>query len=247
MKKILIGLAIFAVGIGGVVVASGGLATAMTSKEATSNGAADYQNYDLRRIVIGLDLSASNPLVDDERYARKVAKRIGKDVGTMKFRSEIMIRTFGAYDPSNNPFAYDAVVSARNRPESLKKDVVAFVSSVPGLIDKGVLESQNSTNILAFLENVSEDLDCRDDYKEMPTTVILVTDGVEDSEYANLSHSRGKLPLPDGKIFYRCYELQILGIGRGIGGPKETRRLRDVWAVWSKAAGFKHFTALNDW
>jgi len=194
------------------------------------------------RLIVGLDLSASNPLVLDNRYAHKAALRVGGVVSELAYRSEYSIRTFGAYDSANNPFTFDAIVSVRNEAEALKNDTVTFISNVPLLVQQSKLVTQNMTNILAFLEELSLNVNC----KEMPTTVILVTDGVEDSEYVRLVHRNAKLPRPK-KIFKGCYELQILGIGRGVDSPTETKRLRKEWASWAKRAGFQEFNAYNDW
>jgi hypothetical protein len=195
------------------------------------------------RLIVGLDLSASNPLVLDNLYASKAARRVGESVGELPYRSEYSMRTFGAYDGSMNAFTYDAVVSVRNEPEALKNDTITFISNVPLLVQQGKLITQNMTNILAFLEELSLNVDCR----QMPTTVILVTDGIEDSEYVRLIHQNAELPMPEKKIFRSCKELRILGLGRGLKSPKETKRLRTEWAAWAKKAGFKKFNGLNDW
>lgn len=194
------------------------------------------------RLIVGLDLSASNPLVLDNRYAHKAAQRVGEVVSELAYRSEYSIRTFGAYDSANNPFMFDAIVSVNNEAEALKNDTITFISSVPLLVQQGKLETQNMTNILAFLEELALNVDC----KQMPTTVILVTDGVEDSEYVRLIHRDAHLPKTK-EIFMGCYELQILGIGRGVDSPSETKRLREEWKKWSKRAGFQKFTSFNDW
>ena len=108
---------------------------------------------------------------------------------------------------------------------------------------QGKWRTQNHTNILAFLDNVSQSIGCA----KLPTTVILATDGLEDSEYARLKSSAAHLPAPEGKPFSGCVELQMLGIGQGTKSPKETVRLRQEWSRWAKAAGFKQFQGLNDW
>jgi hypothetical protein len=159
-----------------------------------------------RRMIIGLDLSASNPLVLDAAYAQKVGRRVGKEIESLEFRSEMRLRTFGAYGASNNPIAFDAIVSTKARPEVLARDVNTFISNIPNLVKRGELKTQNYTNILAFLEELAIELDC----KELPTQIILVTDGIEDSEYVRLIHRDAKLPRTK-KIFKGCYELQILG------------------------------------
>ena len=81
----------------------------------------------------------------------------------------------------------------------------------------------------------------------MPTTVILASDGIEDSEYARLDREDSRLPLPDGHPFRGCAELQILGVGQGTRSPSETMRLRAQWGRWAEQAGFSRFLGLNDW
>lgn len=195
-----------------------------------------------RRLIVGLDLSASNPLVDDTSYARKAGSRISGEFEDLAFRSEVRIRTFGAYDSSSNPFSFDATVSTRQRADVLAREMNTFISNIPLLVRSGRLKTQPYTNILAFLEELSLNVDC----SNLPTQIILVTDGVEDSEYVRLKYRDAVLPKPK-KIFRGCYELQILGIGRGIDSVTETNRIREEWKKWAKRAGFLTFSAVNDW
>ncbi len=195
------------------------------------------------RLVIGLDLSKSNPLIADPRFAAKVGARVADRIRTLGFASEVHVRTFGSYDGGANDFHYDAVLSVRERPERVAADVERLIAGTPLLIARGRWQAQDWTNILAFLDNVSHSVGCGG----MPTTVILASDGVEDSEYARLEHRRAHLPPPDGAPFAGCAELQILGLGQGMRSPSETVRLREEWARWAGAAGFARFAGLNDW
>jgi hypothetical protein len=102
---------------------------------------------------------------------------------------------------------------------------------------------QNSTNIVPFLMNIARSVDCR----AMPVHVILATDGVEDSQVANLARRTATLPAPQSAPFPGCEELMILGIGRGLNSPGDTERLIGEWQYWSQAAGFRTFVGLNDW
>ncbi len=114
---------------------------------------------------------------------------------------------------------------------------------MPKLVHEGKLHSQGSTNIVAFLENMAATTDCR----AQPATVVLASDGIEDSRLANLSHGGGQLPMPSRAIFAGCDQLVILGLAQGMNDPRQTQRLRDEWQAWAQAAGFKSFTGLNDW
>ena len=81
----------------------------------------------------------------------------------------------------------------------------------------------------------------------MPTTIILATDGIEDSQYARLDDPSDHLPDAQGRPFAGCSELQILGIGEGTRSPIKTARLRSEWTRWAHEAGFARFEGLNDW
>jgi hypothetical protein len=196
-----------------------------------------------QRVVIGLDLSKSNPLIDNSEFAAKVGARAADEIRGLGFASEVHVRTFGNYDASSNNFHYDAVLSVRNRPDHVADEVQRLIAAVPDLVKSGRLHAQGRTNILAFMDNVSQSIGC----SEMPTTVILASDGIEDSEYARLEHASAHLPDPDGKSFAGCAELQILGIGEGTNSPSETVRLRAEWTRWAHGAGFTRFQGLNDW
>jgi hypothetical protein len=196
-----------------------------------------------RRIIIGLDISKSNPLVDDPAFAAKVGARIANIVRGLGFASEVHVRTFGSYDASSNNFYYDALISTRNRPEHAGAEIQKLISGTPQLVKSGKWKSQTRTNILAFLDNISQSIGCRG----LPTTVILASDGVEDSEYVRLQKRGAMLPAPSGKPFRGCEEMQILGIGQGMDSPITTTRLRAEWLRWAISAGFGRFIGLNDW
>jgi len=196
-----------------------------------------------RRIIIGLDISKSNPLVDNTAFADKVAVRISNIVKGLGMASEVHVRTFGSYDASSNNFYYDARISARNRPEVVAMEIHKLIAGTPLLVKSGKWVSQSNTNILAFLDNVSQSIGCAG----MPTTVVLASDGIEDSEYVRLQKTGAHLPPPANRPFKGCAEMQILGLGQGTKSPIVTTRLRTEWTGWAAAAGFAHFTGLNDW
>jgi hypothetical protein len=220
----------------------GGGALAMRMAEAPQ---ADVESAVLhpQRIVIGLDLSRSNPLIADPAFAARVSARIAGIVRNLGFASEVHVRTFGNYDATSNNFAYDVVLSVRNRPENVAAEVQRLVAGTPLLVRTGKWRAQENTNILAFLDNVSHSIGCTG----VPTTIILASDGLEDSDYARLIHGSGHLPAPGAKPFASCAELEILGLGQGADSPRLTTRLRTEWSAWAHAAGFAQFVGLNDW
>jgi hypothetical protein len=196
-----------------------------------------------KRIVIAIDLSRSNPLIDDASFASKVAARVADDVRGLGFASEVHVRTFGNYDASSNNFHYDVTISIHHRPDEVAAEVQRLIAGTPLLVKSGKWRAQGTTNILAFMDNVSQSIGCAG----MPTDVILASDGVEDSEYVRLAQRDAHLPAPDGRPFAGCAELQILGLGEGDNSPTQTVRIRGEWSRWARAAGFSKFQGLNDW
>ena len=219
--------------------------------DATSNASpvmeasylTDQAQLTPQRIVIGIDLSKSNPLIDEPDFASRVGARVATIIRGLGFASEVHVRTFGSYDATSNNFHYDTVISVRNRPDDVAAQVEKLVAGTPMLIERGKWIAQNRTNILAFLDNVSQSIGCTG----LPTTVILATDGIEDSVYARLDDPDDHLPAPESRPFAGCTELQILGIGEGTRNPIKTTRLRDEWTRWAHEAGFAKFQGLNDW
>jgi len=198
-----------------------------------------------RTIIIGIDLSTSNPLIMDDQFAAKVASRIGGMITGLSPRSRLVLRSFGTYDSSANAtMNLDILIAPKTaRAEDMAQLVTQVIAGVPQLVRSGKLRAQNSTNIIAFLDNMAATVDCR----TQQATVILASDGVEDSRLANLSRGGSTLPRPSRAIFAGCDQLYIFGLAQGMHDPRQTQRLRDEWSGWAAAAGFKSFTGLNDW
>lgn len=194
-------------------------------------------------VVIGLDLSQSNPLVKSQPYAEKVAMRIEGEIKDAPFASRITLRSFGTYNTLAETMRYDRQVSRYVPAEVVAGKVRADIAAVPARVKAGELRAQGTTNILAFLDNMAQIVDC----KAEKTTVILVSDGIEDSEYAKLVKEGATLPEAPADLFKRCESLQILGLGQGQKSPEVTNRTRAEWEKWAEGAGFKAFVGLNDW
>ena len=233
MKSILL-----AVATAGALLGGGALAMQMADVPQ-----ADSTVLHPQRIVIGLDLSRSNPLIADPAFAARVSARIAGVVRDLGFASEVHVRTFGNYDATSNNFAYDVVLSVRNRPDNVAAEVQRLIAGTPLLVKTGKWRAQENTNILAFLDNVSHSIGCAG----MPTTIVLASDGLEDSDYARLIRGDAHLPVPSGKPFAGCAELEIFGLGQGADSPRLTTRLRAEWSGWARAVGFAQFVGLNDW
>jgi hypothetical protein len=180
--------------------------------------------------------------VDDPAFAARVAARIAGQVRNLGFASEVHVRTFGSYDPSSNNFAYDTVISVRARPEAVAAEIQKLIANVPRFVRSGQWRSQQNTNIVAFLDNITRAVGCGG----MPTTIILASDGIEDSEYTRLNRG-GHLPPPDRRTYRGCSALTIYGLGQGAGSPLLTSRLRAEWEGWARTGGFSRFDGQNDW
>ena len=222
-----------------------GIAASSTALMAASP-VADEPSTDAQAapvLVIGLDLSKSNPMVTNDDYARRVADRVAPMVEGLPLRARVMVRSFGSYDATSNTLRIDQVLSARSKPEDFARGLKTLITGVPKLVRDGKLVAQNKTNILPFLQTMSQVVDC----EEGPVTYVLLTDGVEDSEYARLKNANATLPAPEHERFQGCADLQILGLGQGLNSPKTTERLRTTWTGWAKGAGFANFDGLYDW
>lgn len=196
------------------------------------------------RLVIGLDLSRSNPLVKSQSYAGGAADVVADAVTDLPMASVVMIRTFGSYGSGNN-LRIDRQISSQKdeKPAAVASLVREIVANVPKLVKAGKLDVQNDTNVVAFLENMAQFVDCG----KMNTTVVLVSDGIEDSEYARLIDPNDSLPNPTAGLYRGCESLEIVGLGQGADSPQLTEHLRTEWERWAKAAGFKSFDGYNDW
>src|ERR1700712_4999371 len=95
-----------------------------------------------KRLVIGIDISKSNPLVDDPAFAAKVAARIANIVRGLGMASEVHVRTFGSYDASSNNFYFDALISSRNRPDTVAAEIHKLIAGTPLLVSSGKWRSQ---------------------------------------------------------------------------------------------------------
>ena len=192
-------------------------------------------------VLVGLDLSRSNPLVDDKAYAARAGQRVADEIQDLQMKSRVMLRTFGSYDAGSNALKVDEIISARSKPGPVASGISALVGAVPQLVSEGKLSAQSTTNIVPFLESMSAVVDCN----AYDVTIILLTDGFEDSEYARLARG-GSLPKP-AAAYAGCHRLMMLGVGQGGKSPSATRKLQAEWAGWAEAAGFENFTALHDW
>src|SRR5271157_4568910 len=102
------------------------LATQVAAQRSPTDN--EFGTLHPQRIIIGLDLSKSNPLIDDPAFATRVGARIADIARNLDFSSEVHVRTFGNYDAVSNNYAYDVVLSKNNRPEKIADDVQHLIA-----------------------------------------------------------------------------------------------------------------------
>jgi len=222
------------------------LAASSTARASLADDASAESNHGPpERVIIGLDLSTSNPLITNASYAGSAAELVAEDIKKLPMASVVMIRTFGSYSGQRNNLRIDRQVSSQRdeKPTAVAALVQEIITNVPKLVRDGTLQSQERTNIVPFLEDMAEFVDC----SKMDTTVILVSDGIEDSEYARLKDRSDSLPRPSSAPYRGCSELEIVGLGQGANSPSFTEHLRDEWSAWAKAAGFRNFEGISAW
>lgn len=196
------------------------------------------------RIVIGLDLSIGNPLIRDETFAARAGERVGEYIEKLPMRSEVSIRTFGDFNGSPEVLRFDRIVSLAQTAETIGNFVQTLITGMPKIVrEEGQIEPHIQTNILGFLDSMSDSLEC----SERPTRVILITDGLEDSEYAMLADGNSALPDPSDTLYKDCEVMEMIGVGLGQRSPDLAKRIRDAWKAWASKAGFTDFVGATQW
>jgi hypothetical protein len=173
-----------------------------------------------------LDVSQSNPLVDYATHSRRLADDVSRRISTLAMGSRVTIATFGEYDVRKNVIQ-EKDVNIYFRPDTARQSVAQLIASTPEAIKSGKITAQGQTNIMAALQMIARRTDCT----KYDTTVILVSDGKENSMF-------GHLPEPTiGQSFAGCEGFVIVGL---LGDdPTHTGTLGKAWMSWCQAAGFK--------
>lgn len=189
-----------------------------------------------KTLTIGVDLSASNPLVTSAPYALAAAKIAGERVAKLAPGDTVVLRTLGDRGVAN-------VTSKRfqiTRIQRADKVAKLIAESIAGL-PSDPSRVQGSTHITAFL-NFGQ-FDCANG-----GAVMLLTDGIESSKaLPAAAFLRGKaLPSPEKNILAGC-AVTMVGLGQSTGGlpDKEINHIRAAWSVWMKTAGAA-FSAVID-
>jgi len=163
-------------------------------------------------------------MVASSEQAARIATDASAFFADLTEGSRVLMATFGAYDVARNPL-WHFIVSARARPQAIRQGIVSELRSLPESVKSGKLQPQESTNIVAALEDMSGRVDC----SAYPTIVVVATDGIENSEYGQLSPKNAK------PMFKGCAEIHFIRIN-GVS-PKHTQQLVAEWQRWSKEPG----------
>ena len=195
----------------------------------TLSAGANAQN-----LTIGLDLSLSNPLVADPSFSKEALEFIAEHIEPMKAKSQVKIKLLGARDNTTVIKTKTFKIKRRGQAKTLK-EVAAYILRQSQ--DKS--KFQQATNLVSWLE--FNDFKCAQGGK-----VIVVTDGIEASEYVSgQDFITGKRDLPKPDKHHKLKDCDVYFYGVGVGRlAKETKIIRDAWINYFEQAGVKSFTAI---
>ncbi len=220
------------------------LAALVISASASVAEASEFKGRDN---LISIDLSDSVPQAKDDNYAKLVAQKIYDIVRNTRYGDRIRMRSFGSYDTAKNPLRYDRVMSRRARPRIVSRQLYHMVSRIPAMVRSGKLKTQNSTHIIAFLNDMAPSMRCS---ATKPGSVVLFTDGVESSRRTQINIRTGKITLPKPKpgLYQHCH-FYIYGAGQ-LGAASDERITESItaaWEAWAKQAGFTKIQIMRVW
>jgi hypothetical protein len=190
-----------------------------------------------KTLTIGVDLSGSNPVILSSTFAQAAGGYVRDRIAKLLPGDVLVVRTFGDRGMAN--IAAERIqISRHNRADKTAAKVAGFVASLPSRN----IDGQGSTNIVSFFE--FGQFDCTSGGE-----VLLLTDGIESSEYVTgLQFLGGKpLPAPDKGLLSGC-NVTMFGLGQSADVPiaqKEVKTIRAAWVGWMKAAGAKFSAVIN--
>ncbi len=193
-------------------------------------------------VIIGIDISVDSPFLTDDQFAAKTGRRIARRISVLPPRSTVTLRSFASHSTTDQTLEINRTITTGQSAQRTAEFIEKIVAGVPTLVRNGRLKAQDESNIVGFLESQSRGVDCA----ARRTVIVLATDGVEQSEYADLKTDQA-LPAPRSPIFDQCARLEMLGMGRGHGSPALTARLVAAWNDWAGTAGFLTFVGLDTW
>ncbi len=185
-----------------------------------------------KTLVIGLDISSSNPLIHSDSYARYIGGLLGDRVLELDYGDVVVIETFGIHGELLSRRA-ELEISKRLRHKKVAHFVRQLVAALPEAVRKGQLEPHGATNIMSFLRTRSERHGCRNGL-----ALLVATDGAESSDVVDekaLRAGKAGLPAPSDSYLDGC-EVGLFGVGEGVESLV-SERLRKQWRDYLQAAG----------
>ena len=174
-----------------------------------------------------IDASQSNPMLIDTAFNKRAAAFAVQSISQLKQHDTVRLQTFGSLQSADN-FDVKALPVSRHNHRKVSAAVASYLVSLPKK-----LKPQGSTNVLAWFNR--NPVDCSTDKH----TILIITDGIEASEYVNPNHllsGKQTLPAPSEFVNVRGCEVVMFGVGGG-RLDKETIRLRKAWEQYFKQAG----------
>jgi len=191
-------------------------------------------------IIVGLDVSASNPLIAESGYAADKGRQIADEIRKLSIGDTVIVETFGAHG-STSTTRLTVPLSNRIRPDKAAAYVQGFIGKLPQLVKAGKLRPAGETNIVSFLRTRAGRYGCDN------TRYIVVTDGRESSDVvdeAALMSGRASLPTPSQPWLSRCH-VRLIGVGQGV--PSQVSfRLVQQWQNHLKSAGARSIQVQED-
>jgi hypothetical protein len=188
---------------------------------------------DAKTLTIGIDLSASNPLLSHKNFAHIASQHVTSEINKLKDGDIVRVKTFGSRKDALNLLNHSFEISRRMKSNKVAGIVANYIQSLPE--QKEV--SQNSTNLVAWLEFTSG-FNCAAN-----SQILVITDGLESSSYVDgnlLLQGKKSLPKPD--IDLKGCGLTLYGLGAG-WIPQQVKIVRKEWKHWAEQAGAS-FTAI---
>jgi len=177
-------------------------------------------------LVVGLDISSSNPLVRDDAFAREVSAQAKSRIETMQPGDRVVIETFGLHGIAMGQ-KIEFSISRRHNPEKVAHFTSQIIAAVPRMVREGKLAPHPATNILSFLELRTEREGCGD------TAFLIATDGFESSDAVSGANA---LPAPVSAYLTGC-AVTLIGVGGGTQETVAARHLKDLWTAYLSDAG----------
>lgn len=197
-----------------------------------SLGAAFAGPAQAKTLTIGLDVSASNPVVGSPSFAKAAGAHAGKAVAALAPGDTVVLRVIGDRRVENA--RSETITITRRMPAAMAgRKIGAYIAALPARLQG---DGQGETSIIAWF--TLNDFKCAED-----GAVIVYTDGVENSEVISGDRflAGRPLPKPEARNLNGC-AVSMIGVGQSAQGEiplKTITRMTSAWAAWLKAAGAK--------